>query len=453
MNRETQISPAGRLLRLFVDIRKREVEPAILFFLFWFLVIVVFWVLKPLKTGFFIEYLGARVELYAKLANIGVALVAVLAFSWLFEKLGSRKLIFTLCGLFVAALLFFTTLLGRAGPPPVLANWSFYLFGDLWTTVWVTTFWAYLNEMTRTDQSKRLYGLIGGGGIIGGLVGVLSVAAFVEKESVSADTFLVGAAVATLAIGAIVWRIEALAGRSEAPIGRGRSEDRLQAEKKTGTEGSKGNAALEGAKLALASKYLFAIVMIVLLYEFASQILDYQYKIELESLQGEEATSAFFARVGVIINTVSIITQFFLVSFIIRRFGITTALLVLPVAMLVSSGIYFMIPVLWAGSLLTVSDNAFSYSINQTSRETLFVPTSPDVKYKARAFANMFVQRAGKGIAIGLALLLAMMPVRFLSILAGVVIVIWAGFAWYAGRRFDGLTGNAADERVEEALA
>ena len=446
------MTPAARVLRLFVDVKKREVEPAILFFLFWFFVIVVFWVLKPLKTGYFIEHLGARIELYAKLANIGVAVLAVVAFSYLFDKLGSRKLIFTLCGLFIAALLFFTTMLGQAGAPPALANWSFYLFGDLWTTVWVTTFWAYLNEMTRTEQSKRLYGLIGGGGIIGGLVGVLSVAAFVERESVSVDTFLVGAALATLVMGLLVWRIEVLASVPEAAIGRGRSEDRIKAEAKAGTEGSKGNAAIEGAKLALASKYLFAIVMIVLLYEFASQILDYQYKVQLEVLEGEEATSAFFARVGVIINVISIITQFFLVSFIMRKFGLKTALLVLPVTMLLASGVYFIVPVLWAGALLTISDNSLSYSINQTSRETLFVPTSADVKYKARAFANMFVQRFGKGIAILMALGLTALPIRFLSILAGIVIVIWAGFAWYAGRRFDGMTGETAERRLEEAM-
>jgi hypothetical protein len=49
----------------------------------------------------------------------------------------------------------------------------------------------------------------------------------------------------------------------------------------------------------------------------------------------------------------------------------------------------------------------------------------------------MFVQRFGKGIAILMALGLAALPIRFLSFLAVGVIAIWAGFAWYAGRRFD----------------
>jgi hypothetical protein len=64
----------------------------------------------------------------------------------------------------------------------------------------------------------------------------------------------------------------------------------------------------------------------------------------------------------------------------------------------------------------------------------------------------MFVQRFGKGIAIVMALGLAAIPVRYLSILAFAVIVIWAGFAIYAGRRFDGLTSDEAERRLEGAI-
>lgn len=438
------MNPAARVVRMFVDVKRREVEPALLFFFFWFLVIVVFQVLKPLKKGYFVDALGADVELYAKLANIGVAVLIVILFTALYNRLGSRRLIATLVGVFTLALLGFAAVLGRTAPDAGL-NWTFYLFGDAWSTVWVTTFWAYLNEMTKSEQSKRLYGLIGGGGVVGGLVGGLVVWQLVEP--MGAPALLTGAAVTTLILGLLVWRTELLAKSDAAPIGR-RDTDRLHLE----SEAEKTNAAVEGAKLAMASRYLLAIVMIVFLYELVSQILDYQYSTEAETLIGAGATQAFFGQITTIIGVVSVITQFFLVSFIIRKFGMTTALLVLPVAMALASGVYMAVPVLWAGALLTISDNSFSYSINQTARETLFVPTSSDVKYKARAFANMFVQRFGKGIAILMALGLTAVPIRFLSILAIVAIVIWAGFAVYAGRRFDDLTGEEAEMRLEEAI-
>ena len=196
--------------------------------------------------------------------------------------------------------------------------------------------------------------------------------------------------------------------------------------------------------------------MITFLYEINSQILDYQYSSAAEALQGAEGTQAFFGRVGTIVGVVSVVTQLFLVSFIIRTFGITTALLVLPAAMGVASGIYFVTPMLMTAALLTISDNSFNYSINQTARETLYVPTSDDVKYKARAFINMLVQRIGKGAAILMALgfgAMSNLPLRYLSILAFIVIAVWIGFAVYAGRKFDQLTTEEGASRPVSSRA
>jgi AAA family ATP:ADP antiporter len=75
------------------------------------------------------------------------------------------------------------------------------------------------------------------------------------------------------------------------------------------------------------------------------------------------------------------------------------------------------------------------------------VPTSDDVKYKARAFINMLLQRIGKGAAILMVLgfgAMADLPIHYLSILALAVIAVWVGFAVYAGRRFDELTAEEA---------
>jgi AAA family ATP:ADP antiporter len=419
----------GHWLRRFVDIHRGEVKPSLLFFSLWFVIILVFQILRPLKKGLFVDTLGARVELYAKLANIGVALLAVIVFTALYNRLGSRRLIAVLCALFILALVGFAIAFA-GGQPGRFSNWAFYLFGDAWSTVWVTTFWAYLNELTVTEQSKRLYGLIGGGGVVGGLFGNLVVWTLVRP--LGPPVLLAGCAAMTALIGVLVWRSELLARQPDAAVRR-----RAWASAKPVETG---NPAVEGAKLVAASRYLLAIAAIVFLYEIVSQILDYQYSTAAESLQGAGATQAFFGQVGTIIGVVSVVTQLFLVSFVIRTFGLTTALLVLPVAMALASGVYFAVPVLTAAALLTISDNSFSYSMNQTARETLFVPTDPDVKYKARAFSNMFVQRVGKGAAILMALVLSAAPIRFLSLLALAVIAIWSLIAVYAGRRFESMT-------------
>lgn len=441
---------SARGIRSFIDIRKGEAEPAALFFLFWYFAIVVFQALRPLKKGLFVEHLGADVELYAKLANIAVAILAVVVFTALYNRYGSRRLIPALCGIFVVALLAFAGTLSGGGRPSAVLNWSFYLFGDAWSTVWVTTFWAYLTELTRTEQSKRLYGLIGAGGVIGGLMANFAVWQYIERSGIG--VLLVGAAGVTILIGLIMLRLEVLAGRKGGAIGRQRADvpDVSAAPRPART----GNPALEGARLVAASKYLLAIAAITFLYEINSQILDYQYSTAAEALEGAAGTQAFFGRVGTIVGVVSVTTQLFLVSFIIRRFGITTALLVLPAAMAAASGIYFVTPMLTTAAMLTISDNAFSYSINQTAREMLYVPTPDDVKYKARAFINMLIQRIGKGAAILMALGFAAMadlPIHYLSLLAMAIVVVWVGFALYAGRRFDDLTGEKPETVRTEA--
>ena len=423
-----------RFVRHFVDVKRNEVGVSFLFFLMWFLVILVFQVLKPLKSGLFVENLGAKIELYAKLANIGVAILVMIIYTYLYNRLGSRRLFVVLSAGFILALIGFSSILINDRPSNA-ANWAFYLFGDTWSTIWVTTFWAYLNEMTRPEQSKRLYGLIGGGAVIGGLVGGIVVWQLVKPLGTS--TLLIGCATATGIIGLIIWGIETIASKPDSSIGR-----QVSGQERVSGDTKKMNAAFEGAKLVAASRYLIAIVLIVFLYELASQILDYQYKTAAESLEGTGATQAFFGQIGTIVGVISVVTQLFLVSFIIRTFGLTTALLVLPVTMALASCVYFATPILWASALLYISDNAFSYSINQTARETLFVPMSADIKYKARAFANMFVQRTGKGAAILMALGLTSIPIRFLSILAVIVIVIWGIFAFYAGQRFDVITSE-----------
>jgi ATP:ADP antiporter, AAA family len=444
------VEKGGKGVRSFVDIRKGELEPALLFFILWFFVIVVFQALRPLKKGLFVEHLGAHMELYAKLANIGVAMLAVVVFTALYNRFGSRRLIPALCGIFAVALLVFAGLLSGGGAPAPSVNWAFYLFGDAWSTVWVTTFWAYLTELTRTEQSKRLYGLIGAGGVIGGLMANFTVWQYIQKSGIG--VLLAGAAVVTVIVAAIVLRLETIARRPGAAIGRQAARTTKAPSEKTAP---KGNPVFDGARLVVASKYLLAIAMITFLYEINSQILDYQYSSAAETIQGAGGTQAFFGRVGTIIGVISVVTQLFLVSFITRTLGITTALLILPAAMAAASGIYFVTPMLMTAALLTISDNSFNYSINQTAREMLYVPTSDDVKYKARAFINMLVQRVGKGAAILMALgfdAMSNLPIRYLSILAFAVIAIWVGFGWYAGHRFEALTADET-RAAEPALA
>jgi AAA family ATP:ADP antiporter len=207
----------------------------------------------------------------------------------------------------------------------------------------------------------------------------------------------------------------------------------------------KGNPALEGARLVFRSPYLIAIVAIVGLYEITSQTLDFQFKSTVAYYLDGPAIGKQLSTIYALSNIVSMIVQIFLTSFIMTRFGIKTALLVLPFAILLGSAGFLAVPILWAGSLLNTVDSGFSYGINQSAKEALYVPTSKDEKYKAKAFIDMFVQRFAKVLAIVVSLAITtsfadFSSVRWLSLFTIAILSVWIYAARYAGKKFHELT-------------
>ncbi len=181
--------------KAILDIRKEEWPLAIRMSAYFFLVITSFWILKPLKKILFIVFydqtplsLGpfvwnaAQAEQVAKVLNMVVAMFAVVAFSALSTRLRRQRLSYAITGFFIVAYAAFALVL-RA--PGATAIWSFYLFGDLFTTLMVATFFAFLNDSLTPDSAKRLFGLVGLGGVLGGFFGSTILRLFIDTLSVS----------------------------------------------------------------------------------------------------------------------------------------------------------------------------------------------------------------------------------------------------------------------------
>ena len=415
-------------LRAIFDFSKEELPVVLLMFAFFFLFILVFQMLRPLKKGMFLEAFGARQELYAKLMNIVLSIIGVTAFTYLVNHVKRHKMIYVLAGFFAASFFALSRLLALAEPPG-WSIWGFYLWGDLLTTMMVAAFWAYLTDITHPDQAKRLYGAIGAGGVIGGIFGATT-AKTLLKPLGTPNILLIAAAFMVVLI-VVVYVIEYLVERST-------RFKKVSAPLKTV---SQMGAAIEGARLTFASKYLMAIMGIMFFYEIGSQVNDYQFSTFTESLEGLEQTQIYVTNASVAANAIAVIVQLFLVSLIMRKAGLIAALLVLPIALIFSTTAFFLFPSLLFAMFLFASDNGLNYSVQQTSRESLYVVTTPEEKYKSRAFTNMFVQRLAKGIAIFVALGLGLLGLtgastRYLSFVTILVMVILVVLSVYAGRQF-----------------
>ena len=432
-------------LRAIWNIRRQELPLALLMFTYFFLVITSFWILKPVKKALFIEYYdksglelfawhlsGPQAELIAKILNMGVAFVAVVVFTMLASRQPRQKLTIVFTAFFLVSYLAYALVIGDPGD---LTVWSFYLFGDLFSTLMVATFFAFMNDSVTPDAAKRLYGLVGLGGVTGGVFGASIVRVFISELSRVHWLWI------CFALGVVIVIVAYGAGRLVA-----RDPPPERESPKPPPQGASRNPAVEGASLVFRSGYLLSIVAIVGLYEIVSTVMDFQFTSSVAHYFDGPAIGKHFSTIFTITNIVALLVQLFLTSFVMTRFSVGVALLVLPVAALSASGAFMVLPALWIGSLLNTADNGFSYSINQSAKETLYTPTTRDEKYKAKAFIDMFVQRFAKALAVLVSLGITLVfsdfeSIRWLSAFTIPLVVVWIFAVRYAGRRFHELAG------------
>ena len=410
---------------------------AVLMGTYFFLVITSFWVLKPLKKGLFIrsydeaglaiaaiQLTAAQAELLAKAANVGVAFVAALGFALLSRRLRREGLALAVTAFFLAGHALFAWLLTAPKGPTV---WSFYLYGDLYSTLMVTAFFAFLNDSVTPATARRLYGPIGLGGVLGGLVGSSGVAVWIEKLDY---TQWMGVGFATgLAILGLAWAAGRMVGGAAGPSPAPSPAER------------RGAGPLGGVFLVARSPYLLSIVAIVSAYEVTSTLVDFQFTSGVARHLNGDAIGAHFASVFAVTNGVALAVQLALTPLALTRWGVGPSLLVLPSALLLGEAGFALLPTLFLASALSVTDNSLNYSIQQSAREALYVPTTREEKYQAKAVIDMFVQRLAKVLSVGMSLGLALwlgdrLGARWLAIPTAAALTLWLVAARFAGRRF-----------------
>ncbi len=435
--------------KALLDVRPGEWPLALLMSGYFFLVITTFWILKPIKNATFLELydelgvsLGgwhlraAQAELIAKVLNMAVAFVAVAVFSALSRSLKRQQLSLVFSGFFAVTLAVYALLIASPDDGVV---WTFYLYGDLYSTVMVATFFAFLNDSVEPGAAKRLYGLIVLGGVSGGAFGTMFLRAWIED--LARPTWLWICLGVTVAIAGLALAAGRVVERGVSPAVR-REPDTERTERPREPQGS---PAFEGARLVFRSRYLLAIVAIVGLYEVVSTVLDFQFKATVSHYLDGRDIGTHLATVYAATNVTALLVQLFATTVVLNNFRLSVALLVTPAVILGGSAGFLVIPALWLGSTLSASDNAFNYSINQSGREALYTPTTHEEKYKAKAFIDMFVQRFAKALAVGVSLILTTIfadfsTVRWLSLFTIAAVAVWLFAARYAGARFHELT-------------
>ena len=147
-------------------------------------------------------------------------------------------------------------------------------------------------------------------------------------------------------------------------------------------------------------------------------------------------------------NLLGLLIQAFLVSRIFKHLGVRTALFFLPVIALGAYGAIGAVGGLLLIRIAKSAENSTDYSLHNTVRQALFLPTSREAKYKAKAAIDTFFVRMGDALAAGLVavgLHVLAFDARSFAFMNVGIIVVWIAVAVGIAKRHKELT---AEEKV-----
>lgn len=367
-----------------------------------------------------------------------VMLVAVPLYSWIASR-WSRGVFVPLANrFFIACLVGFWLCL--AFLPEAARPWIdrvFYVWTSVFALFVVTVFWGLLADCFDNSQAKRMFSFIAVGSSIGGIVGS-SVTAVLADNLPTFSLLLI----ACVPLEVASWCARVL----HRNFGTG--EVRVEGESARAISGG----ALDGMKAVFSSPYLIGIASFIALMTFVSTVLYFQQaSLVAEAFTDRGVRTAFFAKVDLAVNVLTIILQVYLTARIIKWIGVGVTLALVPVAVAIGFVALGLYPTLAVLVVIQVFYRAGRYGFTKPAREILWTVLDRKAKYKSKPFLDAAVYRGGDlasgWIYTGLAAL--GLSLGAIALVAAPIAGIWAVLGVGLGRRQETLAaeGRARDQR------
>ena len=412
------------VLNRIVTLHRGERATALLMFCYSFLAMTAWNILRPLTKSKFINALGAENAPYVLL--VAGVLIGLLMHQYTraIQRLPRAWVIpVTQAVVFVLLIVIWAVL--RTGA--VWITVVFYFVGLILGILLISQFWTVANDIYDARQAKRLFGFIGGGASLGGAFGAQVTATFVKV--VGADNMVLIGAAAIAACAIIVMLIARRHDISGTAVS---------------AMDEQGVGAKEAFRLIRESKHLKIMALVIACSAAGAQIIDQQLNMVAEATkatEGAEGIAQFLAQITVYVSLAGFLVQVVLTRWIHRSFGLAVALLLLPVSLGATGLLILLTGALWAPQIARVLDATLRYTIDKTTREVLFLPLAPDLKFRAKPFIDVTADRGAKALTAVLLLVLIQpwgldLDWRALSYASVAMTSVWVFVALAARRQY-----------------
>lgn len=390
--------------RLWGTFSKDELKKFIMLGSIFGFTIGIYWMMRSIKDSVFSKVVGADYIPYAKGVSLAVIFFLVIAYGICVDRFERHRLFYALCSLyaliaFVFSMVMFNPTIGltnTVASPYRLLGWAWYVFVESFASIMVAMFWSFASDTTTPESAKKGYSIIAMGAQTGGVLGPLFV---VENIGTIGTSLLPAVAgLCMFMIIALIWYFMRTIPSHELVGYHGRNETQLQQQEKK-------SEFLEGLNLVFSQPYLLSMFGMLAFYEIVVTIFDFQFKILADKAYGNvDELSHYFGEYALTINLMALASLILGIGSIGRRIGLMVSLALFPLLLIIPIMALKVSPTLTVAFWIMVCTKALNYAFHQPNKEQLYIPTTRETRYKAKAWIDMFGARGSKfaGAAVNL---------------------------------------------------
>lgn len=356
-------------------------------------------VTRPVSNSLFIEAYSTQAFPYAWIAIIPINFLVIACYNRFLSRWGVARMFVTI------ALSIVATNVSSALFIKDVPFWPFFLYiwKDVYIMLMLQQIWSIINATLDMKKAKFLYGIIYGGGGLGGICGSL-LSGFLAVKIGSENLLFFTAPI----YGCLFLVFYILLRHGNPAIHEIKTKENPPF--------------WEGVRLISQSRYLFFILSIVAFMQIASTLLDFQFQQFLEKAYPlKDMRTAFTGKVMGIVNSLTLILQF-VGSFILVHFlGLRLSHFLIPLFLCMNAVTFLIFPLFGVITFSFTTVKVLDFSIFGILRELLYVPLSIQEKFRAKAVIDVFAHRSSKSLAS-----LLILSVQFLAAASIIPIITWS---------------------------
>ena len=373
-------------LNLFAEVRPGEATSALLLTLTVFLLLTSYYLLKVAREPLILMGGGAEVKSYAAAGQSVLLIGFSFAYGALAKAVTRIRLVTSVSLFFVSNLALFWVLASTKVPLGI----PFYLWVGVFNMSVVAQFWGFAADVLGEERGKRLFPVLGIGSSLGAVAGSAIAKQLVARGLGPRSLMAIAAVVLVVCVG-LTLLVHA---REE----RAHADDPKKEEPLGGPN---------GFAMLVSDRYLVMLGVFAIVLNAVNSTGEYLLdRTLLEAAKDHADPNKFVGELKASyfqwVNIIGVTLQMFAVSRILKKIGVERALFIMPVVSIFGYGVLAVIPILNLVFSAKVAENALDYSLENTSRQALWLPTSREAKYKVKQVVDTFLVRTGDVASAGI---------------------------------------------------